>query len=149
VIRRTASPVRGPTGFGDQRTAALILTQHRLTFPTNRVRLSPNRAGAFECHGAAILKEPKGKLQIEERAVPAPGPGDILIRVRACGVCHGDLMVRNGEFPFVRFPIVPGHEVAGVVESVGAGVDHPRPGTRVGVPWLFSACGHCKQCILG
>ncbi len=98
---------------------------------------------------AAVLKEPKGKPQIEDRAVPAPGPGDVLIRVRACGVCHGDLMVRNGEFPFVRFPIVPGHEVAGVVESVGEGVDHPRPGTRVGVPWLFSACGHCKHCILG
>lgn len=98
---------------------------------------------------AAILKEPKGRLQIEERAMPTPGNGEVLIRVRACGVCHGDLMVRNGEFPFVRFPIVPGHEVTGVVENLGPGVDHPRRGTRVGVPWLFSACGHCKQCILG
>jgi len=97
----------------------------------------------------AVLREPKGKLQIEERAVPIPGHGEVLIRVRACGVCHGDLMVQNGDFPFVQFPIVPGHEVAGVIESVGAGVDHPKPGTRVGVPWLFSACGHCKQCIRG
>ena len=98
---------------------------------------------------AAILRKPKGHLEIEQRAVPTPGPGEVLIRVRACGVCHGDLMVRNGEFPFVRFPIVPGHEVVGVVESLGSGVTHPRTGTRVGVPWLFSACGHCNHCING
>jgi D-arabinose 1-dehydrogenase-like Zn-dependent alcohol dehydrogenase len=58
-------------------------------------------------------------------------------------------MVRNGDFPFVRFPIVPGHEIAGEIESVGSGVDSPKPGARVGIPWLFSACGHCKQCLLG
>ena len=98
---------------------------------------------------AAILRGPKNKLEFENRAVPVPGHGEVLIRVRACGICHGDLMVQNGDFPFVRFPIVPGHEIAGVVESVGAGVDSLRPGTRVGVPWLFSACGRCKQCFLG
>jgi len=98
---------------------------------------------------AAVLTEAKGNLQIQDRAVPIPEPGQVLIRVHACGVCHGDLMVRNGEFPFVRFPIVPGHEVAGVVEGVGQGVNFPKPGTRVGAPWLFSACGHCKQCIRG
>jgi alcohol dehydrogenase, propanol-preferring len=98
---------------------------------------------------SAVLREPKGNLEIEERAIPTPGPGELLIRIRACGVCHGDLMVRNGEFPFVRFPIVPGHEIVGVVESLGPGVTHPKTGTRVGVPWLFSACGHCKHCILG
>jgi D-arabinose 1-dehydrogenase-like Zn-dependent alcohol dehydrogenase len=98
---------------------------------------------------AAILKEAKGRLQIEDRAVPTPGYGEVLIKVHACGVCHGDLMVRNGEFPFVRYPIVPGHEVAGVVERLGPGVNHPKVGTRVGVPWLYCACGHCKQCVLG
>jgi alcohol dehydrogenase, propanol-preferring len=98
---------------------------------------------------AAIFRKPKGKLEVEERAVPVPDNGEVLIRIRACGVCHGDLMVQHGDFPFVRFPIVPGHEITGVVESVGAGVDHPKPGARVGVPWLYSACGHCKQCILG
>ena len=75
---------------------------------------------------AAILRKPKSNLEIEERAIPTPGPGEVLVRVRACGVCHGDLMVRNGEFPFVRFPIVPGHEVVGVVETLGSGVTHPR-----------------------
>jgi propanol-preferring alcohol dehydrogenase len=98
---------------------------------------------------AAVLRETKGKLQIQDRPVPTPGPGEVLIHVHACGVCHGDLMVRNGDFPFVQFPIVPGHEIAGVVESVGSGVDQSLRGTRVGVPWLFSACGHCKQCIGG
>lgn len=98
---------------------------------------------------AAILKELKGKLQIEERPMPTPGYGEVLIRVHACGVCHGDLMVRNGDFPFVHPPIVPGHEVAGVVEKLGPGVNHPQPGTRVGLLWLFTSCGHCESCILG
>jgi D-arabinose 1-dehydrogenase-like Zn-dependent alcohol dehydrogenase len=70
---------------------------------------------------AAVLKEAKGRLQIEDRAVPMPGYGEVLIKVHACDVCHGDLMARNGEFPFVRYPIVPGHEVAGVVEPLGRG----------------------------
>jgi len=98
---------------------------------------------------AAVLSETRGKLQIQDRPVPAPGPGEVLVRVHACGVCHGDLMVRDGAFPFVQFPIVPGHEIAGVVESVGPGVNQSVRGTRVGVPWLFSACGHCKQCMAG
>ena len=98
---------------------------------------------------AAVFKELKGNLEIEERDVPTPGHGEVVIRVHACGVCHGDLMVQNGDFPFVRFPIVPGHEVAGVVESVGPDVGHLKPGVRVGAPWLSTACGHCKQCILG
>jgi len=98
---------------------------------------------------AAVQRTAKHKLELEDRPIPRPGPGEVLIRVHACGVCHGDLMVQNGEFPFVQFPVVPGHEVAGVVESAGPGVQYPKPGTRVGVPWLFSACGHCKQCIPG
>lgn len=98
---------------------------------------------------AAVLKEPKGQLQIEERAVPTPGQDEVLIRVHACGICHGDLMVRNGDFPFVRPPIVPGHEVAGVVEKLGPGVSYPPQGTRVGLLWLFSSCGHCGSCIVG
>jgi alcohol dehydrogenase, propanol-preferring len=98
---------------------------------------------------AAILREAKGRLQIEERVMPTPGRGEVLIRVHTCGVCHGDLMVRNGDFPFVRFPIVLGHEVTGVITGRGPDVEYPREGMRVGVPWLSSACGHCKQCISG
>ncbi len=98
---------------------------------------------------AAVLHEVRGQLRIEERPIPTPGPGEALIRVHACGVCHGDLMVRAGEFPFVRCPIVPGHEIAGVVASLGPGVSYPALDTRVGVPWLYSACGHCPHCIAG
>ena len=98
---------------------------------------------------AAVLSGPKRKIEIEERKVPIPSQGEVLIRVHACGVCHGDLMVQNGDFPFVNYPIVPGHEIAGVIEDVGANVDYLKPGIRVGVPWLFSTCGHCRFCILG
>jgi propanol-preferring alcohol dehydrogenase len=98
---------------------------------------------------AAVFRGPKSRIEIEERKIPVPGYGEVLLRVHACGVCHGDLMVQNGDFPFVQFPIVPGHEIAGVVEQVGPGVDHLKVGIRVGAPWLFSACGHCKSCILG
>ena len=98
---------------------------------------------------ASVLKERKGTLQIEDRPVPTVGHGEVLVRVHARGVCHGDLMVRNGDFPFVQVPIILGHEVAGVVENLGPGVDYPPRGTRIGVPWLFSACGHCKLCIGG
>lgn len=98
---------------------------------------------------AAVIRTLKGNLHLEQRDVPQAGQGEVVIRVHACGVCHGDLMVQNGDFPFVRFPIVPGHEVAGVIENVGPGVEHVRSGMRVGVPWLSSACGHCKQCIHG
>ena len=72
-----------------------------------------------------------------------------MIRVHACGVCHSDLDVLQDAFPFAQYPIVPGHEVAGVVEEVGEGVEWPQVGARVGMPWLYSSCGHCKQCIRG
>ena len=75
--------------------------------------------------------------------------GQVLIRVHACGVCHSDLDVAQGAFPFAQYPIVPGHEVAGVVEEVGEGVEWPQVGARVGMPWLYSSCGHCKQCTRG
>ncbi len=86
---------------------------------------------------------------MEDRERPVPGPGQVLIRVRACGVCHSDLNVLQGAFPFAQYPIVPGHEVAGVVEEVGDGVEWPQTGARVGMPWLYSSCGHCEQCTRG
>lgn len=98
---------------------------------------------------AAVLKAPNSKLEIEERKRPTPGAGEVLIRVRACGVCHGDLLLQQGGFPFARYPIVPGHEVAGEVAEVGEGVQWLKSGTRVGVSALYSACGHCKRCLGG
>ena len=95
------------------------------------------------------LREPNGKLELEDRPRPSPGPGELLLRVRACGICHGDIMMRLGAFPFVRFPIVPGHEIAAVVEQVGDGVNGWRPGERAGMSVLYTSCGACAQCTRG
>ncbi len=98
---------------------------------------------------AMVFKAPHSKLQIEERPRPDPGRGEVLIAVRACGVCHGDLMVQEGAFPFAHYPIVPGHEIAGTVADVGDGVDWLRKGARVGLSALGSSCGHCTACLGG
>src|SRR5215470_12063971 len=96
---------------------------------------------------AAAINAPNAEARIEERNRPSPGRGEVLIRVHACGVCHGDLMLQLGQFPFARYPVVPGHEIAVVIEEVGEDVDKLRPGDRVGLSALFSSCGCCKQCL--
>lgn len=98
---------------------------------------------------AMVVKRPKERLILEERERPTLGPGQALIKVHACGVCHSDLHALLGDFPFAKFPLVLGHEVAGVVEAFGEGVNWPKVGTRVGMPWLYSACGHCPACLKG
>ncbi len=95
---------------------------------------------------AMTLREIGAPLILEERPKPAPPPGEMLIRVEACGVCRTDLHVVDGELPNQRLPIVPGHEVVGFVERLGAGVEGFAIGERVGVPWLAHACGHCAYC---
>jgi propanol-preferring alcohol dehydrogenase len=107
------------------------------------------RAKRGDAIRAIVIKEPQGELAIEERERSTPGLGQVLIRVHACGVCHSDLGLLQGAFPFAQFPVVPGHEVAGVVEEVGEGVEWPQAGARVGMPWLYSSCGHCEQCTHG
>ncbi len=96
---------------------------------------------------AAVISKAGGRIEIEERERPVPAPDEVLIRVHACGVCHGDLMVRDGHFPFVRYPIVPGHEIAGTVEATGERVGTLTRGARVGVSALYSSCGACAQCL--
>lgn len=93
-----------------------------------------------------VLSSAGGSLQFEERPDPRPGPGDLLIRVEACGVCRTDVHVLDGDLPGIRHPIVPGHEIVGIVEAVGSGVPTARLGTRVGVPWLGGTCGRCTYC---
>jgi alcohol dehydrogenase, propanol-preferring len=97
---------------------------------------------------AAVVRKPND-LVIEDRPVPEPKAGEVLIRVHACGVCHSDLDLLQGHFPFGKYPMVPGHEVAGVVDKVGPGVTWPKVGDRVGMPWLFDSCGHCDLCVAG
>ena len=98
---------------------------------------------------AVVINAPNRAVSIEERERPSPGRGEVLIRVRACGVCHGDLMLQLGQFPFARYPIVPGHEITGVIEEVGGDVDKLRKGDRIGLSALFSSCGRCAQCVDG
>jgi propanol-preferring alcohol dehydrogenase len=98
---------------------------------------------------AMVLRKIGGPLVLEERPTPVPGPGRILARVEACGVCRTDLHVVDDELPNERPPIVPGHEVVAVVEKLGAGVEGLAVGQRVGVPWLAHACGHCPYCREG
>jgi len=99
---------------------------------------------------AMVLKQPGAvegnPLDEEEVPDPSPGPGEVLLRVRACGVCRTDLHIVEGELPPVRLPIIPGHQIVGTVEAAGEGVDRFRKGDRAGVPWLYSACGRCDFC---
>jgi alcohol dehydrogenase, propanol-preferring len=88
-------------------------------------------------------------LHAVERAVPEPGPGQVLVRVGACGICRTDLHIVEGELPPVRLPIVPGHQVVGRVERVGPGVTGHRAGERVGIAWLGHTCGTCAHCANG
>jgi propanol-preferring alcohol dehydrogenase len=90
-----------------------------------------------------------GALEPCEREVPIALPGEVLIRVRACGLCRTDLQLLDGALTAVEIPIVPGHEIVGLVEVVGDGVTHLQAGDRVGVPWLGYACGACDYCTSG
>ena len=88
-------------------------------------------------------------LTLEERDPPQPGRGQMCLRVLACGVCHTDLHLAEGELPQARYPITPGHQVVGTVEALGEGVSGWRPGERAGVAWLHSVCGACAPCRRG
>jgi D-arabinose 1-dehydrogenase-like Zn-dependent alcohol dehydrogenase len=90
-----------------------------------------------------------GPLEIVERPIPEPGPGRVRIKVQACGICHSDAVTKNGLFPNIQYPRVPGHEVAGVIDAVGPGVLGLEPGQRVGVGWNGGYCGYCDPCRRG
>jgi propanol-preferring alcohol dehydrogenase len=96
-----------------------------------------------------VVDRPGHPLRMAELPRGAPGPGQLLVRVAACGVCRTDLHVADGDLPLPRSPIVPGHEIVGRVEALGAGVDGFATGSRVGVPWLGWTCGRCRYCASG
>jgi D-arabinose 1-dehydrogenase-like Zn-dependent alcohol dehydrogenase len=102
--------------------------------PTMRVVQIANKGGPFE---------------LVERELPQPGAGEVRVKVHACGVCHSDSIAKDGLFPSVPYPIVPGHEIAGVVDAVGEGVIGWSVGTRVGVGWFGGHCGRCEPCRRG
>ena len=98
---------------------------------------------------AMVCDGPGRPLALRTLPRPEPGPGQVLIAVRACGVCRTDLHLVDGDLPDPKVPVIPGHEIVGTVVALGAGVTTPSPGTRVGVPWLGYTCGHCEYCRSG
>jgi D-arabinose 1-dehydrogenase-like Zn-dependent alcohol dehydrogenase len=98
---------------------------------------------------AVQVPRPGGPLEIVERDIPDPGPGYVRIKVQACGVCHSDTVTKDGLFPGIQYPRVPGHEVIGVIDAVGSGVPRWKPGQRVGVGWNGGFCGYCDNCRRG
>ena len=98
---------------------------------------------------AMVIAQPGSRLRAEERALPEPARHEVRIRVHACGVCHSDSLVVQGHMPGLVYPRIPGHEVIGAIDAIGADVDGWQVGTRVGVGWHSGACGHCGRCRHG
>jgi D-arabinose 1-dehydrogenase-like Zn-dependent alcohol dehydrogenase len=98
---------------------------------------------------AVQVRSANGPFELVERDVPDPGPGQVRIKVQACGVCHSDSFTKEGLFPGIQYPRVPGHEVVGIIDRVGADVPEWRAGQRVGVGWHGGHCGHCRSCRRG
>jgi alcohol dehydrogenase/propanol-preferring alcohol dehydrogenase len=95
------------------------------------------------------IAEPGAPFELRERPIPDPGLGEVRVRVEACGVCHSDAFARSGGYPGARYPLVPGHEVAGAIDAVGAGVKGWAEGDRVGVGWFGGNCTWCEPCRRG
>jgi D-arabinose 1-dehydrogenase-like Zn-dependent alcohol dehydrogenase len=96
-----------------------------------------------------VVTKPGGPLHHEDRPVPNPGPGQVRVKVHACGICHSDKFVHDALWPGLALPRVPGHEVAGVIDAVGEGVTRLKPGQKVGVGWYGGHCGACPACLAG
>lgn len=95
---------------------------------------------------AMVFEEVGRPLQLMERLDPKPGQGELVVRVEACAICRTDLHVIDGDLKHPKLPLVPGHEIVGIVENVGEGVSSRRVGSRVGIPWLGHTCGECPYC---
>ena len=98
---------------------------------------------------AVEATSPKGPLKMAEREISQPGARQVRIKVQACGSCHSDSLTKEGMWPGIKYPRVPGHEIAGVIDAVGAEVPEWRPGQRVGVGWYCGHCGYCESCRRG
>ena len=98
---------------------------------------------------AVEVPSPKASFKLVEREVPQPGPRQVRIKVQACGLCHSDSLTKEGTWPGIAYPRVPGHEIAGVIDALGEGVPEWKPGQRVGVGWYGGHCGYCEPCRRG
>ncbi len=108
---------------------------------TTKVAIAPMKA--------AQVPEPGADFQIVEREIPTPGAGEVRIKVQACGVCHSDVFTKEGQWPGIQYPRVPGHEVVGIIDEVGAGVSEWKKGQRIGVGWHGGHDGTCRECRRG
>ncbi|HLI80726.1 MAG TPA: alcohol dehydrogenase [Candidatus Binataceae bacterium] len=98
---------------------------------------------------AAQIVRANGPIEIVERDIPTPAAGEVRLKVQACGICHSDSMAKEGVYPGITYPRVPGHEIAGVVDAIGASVARWKVGDRVGVGWHGGSCGYCDSCRRG
>jgi D-arabinose 1-dehydrogenase-like Zn-dependent alcohol dehydrogenase len=98
---------------------------------------------------AAQVAGANGPFEIVEREIPAPGAGQVRVKVEACGICHSDSMTKDGLWPGIKYPRVPGHEIAGIIDAVGQGVAGWKTGQRVGIGWHGGHCGYCDSCRRG
>ena len=113
------------------------------------LRLGISYVAQLKAMRAMLLEAPGQPLQLADLPQPIPGLEQVLIRVHACGICRTDLHIIDGELTHPQLPLVPGHQIVGTVETIGAGVDRFKVGDRVGVPWLGSTCHHCRYCLSG
>ena len=95
------------------------------------------------------VRNPKGRFELVEREIPEPVAGQVRIKVQACGICHSDSLTKEGLWPGIQFPRVPGHEVAGIIDAIGSGVMGWKVGQRAGVGWYGGSCGYCDSCRRG
>ena len=108
-----------------------------------------NAAIAVGTMKVAQVSNPGADFRIVEREIPKPGAGHVRIKVQACGVCHSDVLTKEGSWPGIQYPRVPGHEVAGIIDEVGAGASEWKKGQRVGVGWHGGQDGTCRECRRG
>ncbi len=133
--RSNASSCRRASCCGDDRRRRVVTVCRKREAMTTKMH-------------AAVVEQFGKPLVLRKMDVPSPAAGQIVVKTEACGVCHTDLHAANGDWPLKpRLPFVPGHEGIGLVSAVGAGVTAVKEGDRVGVPWLYSACGHCEYCL--
>src|SRR6202049_4129572 len=109
--------------------------------PATKIALAPMKVAQIPKAGA--------DFQIVEREIPMPGVGQVRIKVQACGICHSDALTKEGHWPGINYPRIPGHEIAGVIDVLGSGVAGWSAGQRVGVGWHGGHCGHCNSCRRG
>jgi len=98
---------------------------------------------------AVQVSKSGGPFELVEREIPQPGPRQVRVKVQACGLCHSDALTKEGHWPGIAYPRVPGHEIAGVIDAVGSEVPRWKVGQRVGIGWLGGYCGHCESCRRG